>query len=70
MLQSTKFRLYNIASKAALKYDSVLVLNKKECQQLGTAQMEFLISVLGLTRLDHQRNTIIREKLESRTPGR
>jgi hypothetical protein len=31
---------------------------------LETARMTFLISLLGLTRLDHQRNTTIREKLK------
>jgi hypothetical protein len=56
MLPSTKLQLYNITSKAALKHDSeVCVLNKKkECQQLETAQMKFLRSLLGLTRLDDQ----------------
>jgi hypothetical protein len=60
MLPSTKLRLYNITSKAALKYGSeVWVLNKEECQQLETAEIKFLRSLLGLTRLDHQRNTTI-----------
>jgi hypothetical protein len=65
MLPSTKLWLYNITSKAGLKYGSeVWVMNKKECQQLETAQMKFLRSLLGLTRLDHQRNTTIQEKLK------
>jgi hypothetical protein len=42
----------------------VWVLNKKECQQLETAQIKFLRSLLELTRLDNQRNTTTREKLK------
>jgi hypothetical protein len=48
-----------------LKYGSeVWVLNKKECKKLETVQMKFLRSPLGLTRLNNQRNTTIREKLK------
>ena len=65
-LPSTKLRFYNITSKAALKYGGeVQVLNKKECQQLETAEMKFLRSLLGLTRLEHQMNTTVREKLKA-----
>jgi hypothetical protein len=65
MHPSTKLRLYNITSKAELKYDSeVEVLNKGEYQQLEAAEMKFLRSLLGLPALDHQRNTTIREKLK------
>jgi hypothetical protein len=65
VLPSTKLQLYNITSEAALKYGSeVWVLNKKECQPLETAQVKFLRSLLGLTGLDHPRNTTIREKLK------
>jgi hypothetical protein len=56
MPTSTKLRLYNITTKAALKYGSeVRVLNKNECKKLEAAEMKFLRSFLGLTRLDHQR---------------
>jgi hypothetical protein len=64
MLPRTKLWLYNITAKAALKCGSeVWVLNKKECRQLESAEMKFLRSLLGLTRLDHQRNTTIRKEL-------
>jgi hypothetical protein len=64
MLPNTKLRVYNITFKAALKCGSeVWISNKKEFQKLGTAQMKFLRSLLGLTSLNHQRNTI-REKLK------
>jgi hypothetical protein len=42
----------------------VWALNKNEYQQLGITEMKFLRSLLGLTRLDYQRNTTIREKLK------
>jgi hypothetical protein len=46
MLRSTKLRLYNIISKAAVNYgNEVWVLNKKERQQFETAQMKFLRSL-------------------------
>jgi hypothetical protein len=65
ILPSTTLQHYNITSKAALKCGSeVWVLNKKECQQLEAAEMKFLRSLLGLTRLDHQRNATIWEKLK------
>jgi hypothetical protein len=64
-LPSTKLRLHNITSRAALKYGrKVWVLNKKECHHLEEAKMKFLRSLLGLTRLDHQRNTTILERLK------
>jgi hypothetical protein len=60
-----KLRLCNITYKSALKCGSeVCVLNEKECEQLEEAQMKFLRSLLGLTWLDHQRNTTILEKLK------
>jgi hypothetical protein len=65
ILPSTKLRHYNITSKAALKCGSeIWVLNKKKCLQLQTAQIKFLRSLLGLTRIDHQRNTKIRRKIK------
>ena len=65
MLPSTKLGIYNITSKAALKCGSeVWVVNKQEYQKLEIEQIKFLRALLGLTRLDHQRNTIIREKLK------
>jgi hypothetical protein len=65
MIPSTKLRLYNITAKAAPKYGSeVGVLSHKERQHMEIAQMKFLIPLLALTKLDHQRHTTIREKLK------
>jgi hypothetical protein len=55
----TKLRLHNITSKASLCYGSeTCTINKRD------AQMRFLRPLLGLTRLDHQRNLEIRNNLK------
>jgi hypothetical protein len=54
---NTKLRLHNITSKAVLCYDSEnWIIKKREAQKLQAAQMRFLRPLLGLTRLDRQRN--------------
>jgi hypothetical protein len=64
MSTETKLRLH-ICSKPALFYGSeACVINKREAQKLEAAQMRFLRPLLGFTRLDHQRNSDIRQKLE------
>jgi hypothetical protein len=65
MSTETKLRLHNICSKPALFYCSeAWVINKRDAQKLQAAQMRFLRPLLGFTRLDHQRNSDIRQKLE------
>jgi hypothetical protein len=65
MSTETKLRLHNICSKPALFYGSeAWVINKRDAQKLEAAQMKFLRPLLGFTRLDHQRNLDIRQKLE------
>ena len=59
MLNSNK----NITAKAALKFGSeVWVLKKREEQRLEAAQMKFLRHLLGITKLDKEKNQCIRQK--------
>ena len=53
----------NITPKAALKFGSeALVLKKREEQRLEAAQMKFLRHLLGITKLDKEKNRCIRQK--------
>jgi hypothetical protein len=57
MTTDTKLRLHNITSKASFCYGSKnWIINKRDTQKLEAAQMRFLRPLLGLTRLDRQRN--------------
>ena len=52
-----------ITAKAALKFGSeAWVLKKREEQRLEAAQMKFLRHLLGITKLDKEKNQCIREK--------
>ena len=63
MNKETKLRIYNITAKAALKFGSeAWVLKKREEQRLEAAQMKFLRHLLGITKLDKEKNQCIREK--------
>ena len=54
--------------KAALKFGSeAWVLKKREEQRLEAAQMKFLRHLLGITKLDKEKNQCISKKLERRT---
>jgi hypothetical protein len=65
MTTGTKLRLHNITSKASLCYSSeTWTINKRDAQKLEAAQMRFLRPLLGLTRLDNQRNLEIRNSLK------
>jgi len=56
-------RFHNITAKAALKFGSeVWVLKEREEQRLEAAQMKFLRHLLGITKLDKEKNQCIREK--------
>ena len=58
-----KLRIYNITAKAALKFGSeAWVLKKREKQRLEAAQMKFLRHLLGITKLDKEKNHCIRQK--------
>jgi uncharacterized protein YjaZ len=66
MNKETKLRIHNITAKAALKFGSeAWVLKKREEQRLEAAQMRFLGHLLGITRLDKEKNQCIREKTRS-----
>ena len=61
-LHITYYTLH-ITAKAALKFGSeVWVLKKREEQRLEAAQMKFLSHLLGITKLDKEKNQCIREK--------
>ena len=63
MNKETKLRIHNITVKAALKFGSeAWVLKKREKQRLEAAQMIFLRHLLGITKLDKEKNQCIRQK--------
>ena len=63
MNKETKLRIHNITAKATLKFGSESwVLKKREEQRLGATQMKFLRHLLGITKLDKEKNQCIREK--------
>ena len=62
--QKTKLRIHNITAKAALKFGSEdWVMKKREEQRLEEAQMKFLRHLLGITKIDKEKNQCIREKM-------
>jgi hypothetical protein len=64
MTEEIKLRIHNITAKAALKLGSeAWVLKKRDEQRLEAAQMKFLRHLLGITKLDRERNQSVREKL-------
>ena len=64
MNNETKLWIHNITAKAALKFGSeAWVLKKRWEQRLEAAQMKFLRHLLGITKLDNEKNQTIREKL-------
>ena len=66
MDKETKLRIQNITAKAALKFGSeVWVLKKREEQRLEAARMKFLRHLLGITKLDKEKNQCIRGKNRS-----
>jgi len=63
MNKETKLRIHNITAKAALQFGiEAWVLKKREEQLLEAAQMKFLRHLLGITKLDKEKNHCIREK--------
>jgi hypothetical protein len=57
MKKKTKLRIHNITAKAALKFRSeAWVPKKREEQRLEAAQMKFLRHLLGITKLDREKN--------------
>ena len=63
MNKETKLRIHNVTAKAALKFGSdAWVLKKREEQRLEAAQMKFLRHLLGIIKLDKEKNQCIRQK--------
>ena len=63
MNKETKLRIHNITAKAALKFGSeVWVLKKREEQRLEAAQIKFLRHLLGITKLDKEKNQCTKQK--------
>jgi len=59
-------RMCNITAKEALKFGSeAWVLKKREEQRLEAAQMKILRHLLGITKLDKEKNQYIKEKNDS-----
>ena len=63
MNKETKLRIHNITAKATLTFGSeAWVLKKREEQRLEASQMKFLRHLLGITKLDKEKNQCIMEK--------
>jgi len=63
MNKETKLRIHNITAKNTLKFGSeAWVLRRREEQRLQAAQLKFLRHLLGITKLDKEKNQSIREK--------
>jgi len=60
--KETKLRIHNITAKAALKSGSEVWVLKKREEHLEAAQMKFLRHLLGITKLDKEKNQCIRGK--------
>jgi len=68
MNKETKLRISNNTAKAALKFGSeAWVLKKREEHRLEAAQIKFFRHLLGITKLDKEKNQCIRQKWEYRT---
>jgi hypothetical protein len=64
--KETNLRIHNITAKAALKFKSkAWVQKKRKERRLEAAQMKFLRHLLGITKLDQEKNQYIRGKNES-----
>ena len=63
MNKETNLRIHNVTAQAALKFGSeAWVLKKRDEQRLEAAQMKFLGHLLGITKLDKEKNQSIRKK--------
>jgi hypothetical protein len=63
MTKETKLKIRNITAKAALNFSSeTWVLKKRDELGLEAAQMIFLRHLLGITKLDRERNQSVKEK--------
>jgi len=68
MTIETKLRIHNIIDKAALKFGSeAWVLKERDKQRLEAAEKTFLSHLLGIIKLDQERNQTVREKMGEQT---
>jgi len=68
MNKEKKLIFHKITAKAALKFGSeAWVLKEREEQRLEAAQKTFLRHLLGITKLDKEKNQYIRQNQEHRT---
>ena len=64
----TKLRIHNIIAQAALKFGSeVWALKKREEQGVEATKMKFLKQLLGITKLDKEKNQCIGQKKNGST---
>ena len=64
MNKEIKLRIHNVTAKAALKFGrEAWVLRKREEQRLEAAQMKILRHLLGITKLDKEKNQCFRGKM-------
>jgi hypothetical protein len=62
----TKLRIHNITSKVALCYGSEnCIISNRDAKFLEAAQMRFMGPILGLIKLDRQRNSDIHNRLKA-----
>jgi hypothetical protein len=63
MNKETKLRIHNITTKAALKFGSESwVLKKREGKRLEATKTKFLRHLLGITKLNEEKNQCIKGK--------
>ena len=63
MNKESRLRIHNITAKVALKFGSeARVLKKREEQRLEATQMKCFRYLLGITKLDKEKNQCIRQK--------
>ena len=57
MTKETKLRIYSITAKVVLKFGSeASLLKKRDEQRVETSQIKFLRHLLGITKLDLEKN--------------
>ena len=57
--KETKLRIHNITAKVTLKFgNEAWVLKKREEQRLETTQMKFLRHLLGISKLDKEKDRL------------
>ena len=66
--KETKLSIHSIIAKAALKFGSeAWVLKKREEQRLEAAQVKILRHLIGIAKLDKEKNLCIRKKKNGST---